>query len=391
MLKKIPTILLVDDFSVNLEVLKDILKRYHHLTAQNGEEAIALALAEPKPDLILLDVIMPGMDGYEVCAFLKSNSKTKDIPIIFLTGKNDAESVIKGFKIGAIDYITKPFNFMELKARVNTQLMIKLARDKNQMLLQKIEEINTKLTDSINYAKKIQNASMPKKEYLDALMPEYFVLLKPRDIVSGDFYWVGQVGKKLVVVAADCTGHGVPGAIMSMFGVAYLHEIVGVKGESSPAAILNELRRIIINSLQQDEDSEVKDGMDMSVITIDASNNSIEFSGAFNPLFLIRDHQLKVIPADRMPVSYGEIDRLFSNQIIPYQKGDCFYLFSDGFAAQFGGQHGKKLKQNGFQQMIIEYHLLPMKEQRKVFDDFFVQWKGANEQVDDVLLMGIRL
>ena len=391
MLKKNPVILLVDDFSVNLEVLKDILKRYHHLTAQNGDEAIALALSDPKPDLILLDVIMPGMDGYEVCAYLKSNPKTKDIPIIFLTGKNDAESVIKGFKTGAIDYITKPFNFMELKARVNTQLIIKMARDKNQELLQRIEEMNTKLTDSIEYAKKIQNASLPKKACLDAVMPEYFVLLKPRDIVSGDFYWVGQVEYKLVVVAADCTGHGVPGAIMSMFGVAYLHEIVGVKGETSPAAILNELRQIIINSLQQNEDSEVKDGMDMSVIAIDSSTNSIEFSGAFNPLFFIRDQQLKVVPADRMPVSYGEIDQSFSNHVIPYQKGDCFYLFSDGFAAQFGGQHDKKLKQNGFQQMILNHHLLPMEEQRKRFDDFFIEWKGGHEQVDDVLLMGIRL
>lgn len=386
-----PTILLVDDSPVNLEILTDSLSRYQLITADNGEEALEIAFSRNKPDLILLDVIMPGMDGYEVCHFLKTNELTRDIPIIFITGQNDPEHILKGFESGAIDYITKPFNIVELQARVKTQLSIKMARDQNQRLMRKIEAMNKKLTDSIEYAKKIQNASLPKPEYLARVMPEHFILLKPRDVVSGDFYWVGQVDTKLIVVAADCTGHGVPGAIMSMFGVAYLHEIVGKNGETKPASILNELRRIVIESLKQDEESEVKDGMDISIVTIDVPSQQIEYAGAFNAMLHIRNGELKIYQADHMPVSYGEIDRSFTNHVIAYKEGDCIYMFSDGFASQFGGPNDKKLMQKGFRQMILDNHHHPMSDQRQIFNDFFLKWKGLNDQIDDVLLMGIRL
>lgn len=391
MFESIPTVLLVDDSGVNIEILKEALSRYKLIWASNGLDAINLVLAEPKPDLILLDVIMPGIDGYEVCRQLKRNPLTRHIPIIFITGQNDPASIIKGFDLGAIDYITKPFNIPELMARVKTQLTIKMARDQNTRLIQKIEAINEKLTTSIGYAKKIQIASLPKPEYLDIVMPEHFILLKPRDVVSGDFYWIKKVNKKLVVVAADCTGHGVPGAIMSMFGVAYLHEIIGNKNETSPAKIIDELRRIVIESLQQNEESEVKDGMDISVITIDAPNGIIEYAGAFNPIYLIRNNELISFAADHMPVSIGEINQPFKNHKIAYHKSDCIYMFTDGFASQFGGINNKKLKTSGFRQLLIENHTLPMTVQKDVFNDFFDTWKGFQDQIDDVLLIGIRL
>ena len=386
-----PTILLVDDSRVNIDLLTKILTSYNLLTAYNGKDAIALAMASPKPDLILLDIIMPHTDGYEVCMTLKDEITTKDIPVIFITSQTNSDSIIKGFEVGAVDYITKPFKIFELLARVRTQLAIKMARDQNEELLKKIEDINKKLTDSIEYAQKIQNASLPKTDFLNNIIPDYFILLKPRDIVSGDFYWVQQTGTKLVVVAADCTGHGVPGAIMSMFGIAYLHQIVSVKGETSPAIILNQLRNVIIEALNQNEKSEVKDGMDMSVIAIDLSENTLEYAGAFNPIFIIRNNQMIIVPADNMPVSYGEIDRSFYNHVIPFLHGDCVYLFSDGFACQFGGNKNKKLKQGGFRQLLIDNHTLPMPQQKEVFNSFFEQWKGQNEQIDDVLLIGIQL
>ena len=176
------------------------------------------------------------------------------------------------------------------------------------------------------YAIRSYYASLPSSDYLERVLPEHFVMLRPRDIVSGDFYWVGQVDAKVILVAADCTGHGVPGAIMSMFGIAFLHEIIGIGGLTRPAEILNELRRIVIESLKQDENSEVKDGMDISIATIDAPEGKIEYAGAFNSMFLIRNSELNVIPADHMPVSYGEIHRSFTNHEIVYQPGDCFYL-----------------------------------------------------------------
>ncbi|MBS2098878.1 PP2C family protein-serine/threonine phosphatase [Carboxylicivirga linearis] len=386
-----PTILLVDDSQVNLEILKDSLSKYITISALNGDTAIELALSREKPDLILLDIIMPGMDGFEVCKILKSNEVTRDIPVIFITGQNDMDSIIKGFESGAVDFITKPFNILELKARVKTQVAIKMARDQNKRLIQKIGAINKKLTDSIEYAKKIQTASLPKKSELDRLLPEYFVMLKPRDIVSGDFYWVSEVRGKVIIVAADCTGHGVPGAIMSMFGVAYLHEIINDKGETEPAKILDRLREIVIQSLQQDEKSEIKDGMDISIVTIDKEKNELQFAGAFNPIILIRNDFLNIYPADHMPVAYGEVDRSFRNHTINYQNGDCLYMYSDGYASQFGGPNDKKLMQKGFRQLIMDHHNLPMDEQKIQFENFLTTWKGSTDQIDDILLIGIRL
>ncbi|TAJ13201.1 response regulator [Marinilabiliaceae bacterium JC017] len=386
-----PYILLVDDSPVNIDILKDSLSRYKCLSATNGQEALKLALSSTKPDLILLDVIMPGMDGYEVCRRLKREPTTQEVPIIFITGQNDPQSILKGFEAGAIDYITKPFNIPELKARVKTQITIKMARDQNQRLIHKIEAINKKLTDSIEYAKKIQAASLPKPEYLNQVMPEHFVFYKPRDIVSGDFFWVRELDSKLIIIAADCTGHGVPGAIMSMFGVAYLNEIVGKENVTKPSEILNQLRTSVIESLNQDEDSEVKDGMDISVVTLNMKNQQVEFAGAFNSMLHIRDNQLTVYPADHMPVSYGLKDRSFTNHIIPIQNNDCLYLFTDGFADQFGGEMGKKLMQKGFKHLILQNHHLPMQEQKRIYTSFFENWKGTQEQVDDVLLIGVRL
>ncbi|MCA1744303.1 MAG: response regulator [Bacteroidales bacterium] len=391
MLLQTPVLLLVDDSNINLEILREVLKRYQLLSAGNGEDALLLASSEPKPDLILLDVIMPGMDGFETCRKLKERSFSKNIPVIFITGQNDADQILKGFEVGAVDYITKPFNVPELKARVKTQLTIKMARDQNQRLMQKIESVNQQLTASIGYAQKIQNASLPKQAYLDRIMPEYFVLLKPRDIVSGDFYWVGEVDGRLVVVAADSTGHGVPGAIMSMFGVAYLNQIVGYQRVATPSLILDQLRRIVIESFQQTETSEVKDGMDISVLSIDRKQQSIEFAGAFNPLYIIRNNELTIVSADHMPVSIGEVDRPYHNHVFPYQKGDALYLFSDGYASQFGGPDDKKIKSIGFRQLILDHHHLPMDEQKAIYDQYFEAWKGSGDQVDDVLLIGIRL
>jgi CheY-like chemotaxis protein len=388
---KTPVLLLVDDSNVNLEILKEVLKRYHLLTASNGKEAIRLATSEPKPDLILLDVVMPGIDGFETCRVLKDHESSRNIPVIFITGQNESNNILKGFEVGAIDYITKPFNVPELKARVDTQLAIKMARDQNQRLIQKLVSVNKQLTDSIKYAQRIQKASLPKPRYLEHVLPEYFVLLKPRDIVSGDFYWVGGVDDRVVVVAADSTGHGVPGAIMSMFGVAYLNQIVGYQRLTTPSQILDRFRDIVIESFQQTETSEVKDGLDISILTIDRVKQHIEFSGAFNPLYIVRHNELTIVSADHMPVSIGEVARPCHNHVIPYLKGDALYLFTDGYASQFGGPDDKKIKSVGLRDLILGNHHLPMQEQSVVYEAYFEQWKGAADQVDDVLLMGMRL
>lgn len=370
--------------------MKEILSQYHIVTANKGVDAIELAQTDPVPDLILLDIMMPGIDGYEVCRRLKSNPNTKDIPVVFITAQTDADYILKGFETGAVDYIPKPFKIPELQARVKSQITIKQAKDQNERLRHRIEEMNKQLTDSINYAEKIQLAGLPKKEYLQKVMPEHFIMLKPRDIVSGDFYWAHKVGNKLVVVAVDCTGHGVPGAIMSVFGITFLRSIIEIGHEINPALILNQMRRHVIEALQQTEESEIKDGMDMSVITIDYGTYSMEYAGAFRPVYVVRDNELLVLNGDRMSVSFSENSKPFSLQMFPLQKNDCVYQCSDGFASQFGGKNNKKLKLTGLKKLLLRYAALPMDQQLDAFEQFFEEWKGDNDQIDDVLMIGMR-
>jgi CheY-like chemotaxis protein len=221
-------ILIVDDSVASIKVLKENLKEYDCLTANDGKTALEIATGQDEPDLILLDVIMENMDGFEVCSKLKSDFKTREIPVIFITAQKEPEYLVKGFEAGAVDFITKPFNIDELKIRVSTQLKFKKMKDDSARYLKSIEEIYDTVIDGMYYAQRIQNATLPHNQYLDSILDEYFVLYRPRDIVSGDFYMVNQINGKLLLVAADCTGHGVPGALMSMMSMAFIKEIINI-------------------------------------------------------------------------------------------------------------------------------------------------------------------
>ncbi len=246
------------------------------------------------------------------------------------------------------------------------------------------------ITDSIEYAKRIQTALLPSLELFSDRI-EHFVLYKPRDIVSGDFYWVNEIDQKQFIIAADCTGHGVPGAFMSMLGVSFLNEIISNKGIYHPDEILNELRAEIISALKQVEGgSDVKDGMDMTVCVIDYKNDTLEFAGANNPLYLISDGDLTLIKGDKMPVSVHEEMENFSLHKLKLQKGDTFYTFSDGYADQFGGPNMKKFLTKNFRNLILEIQDQSLLEQAKILDKTFEDWRDDLEQVDDVTVIGVR-
>lgn len=307
-------ILLVDDSRLSIEILKDILlKHYRLLIAENGLEALKLACGDPRPDLILMDVVMPGIDGFETCRRLKTMPECCDIPVIFLTSQTTGENIIQGFDAGAVDYIPKPFNIPELLVRVRNHLTLKFARDQNERLMEKVETINSKLTAGIRYARKIQSASLPDAALMKSLLPPHFVFLQPKEIVSGDFYWVGEVEDNVVVVVADSTGHGVPGAFMSMFGMAQINQIVAVQKICTPSVILDTLRKEVIKAFKQTEASEIKDGMDISVISLNRESRTIQFAGAFNPLYMVRGGVLEAIPADSMPISIGLRYKSYTN------------------------------------------------------------------------------
>jgi serine phosphatase RsbU (regulator of sigma subunit) len=246
------------------------------------------------------------------------------------------------------------------------------------------------ITDSIMYAKRIQTALIPSLELFSDKL-EHFVLYKPLAIVSGDFYWVSSNGSMQVIISADCTGHGVPGAFMSMLGVTMLNEIVNGKHIIMPDQIIEHLRQGIIKSLKQvaEEDS-VKDGMDISVCVIDFDNNLLWFSGANNPLYLIRGGELIHYRADKMPVAIHYRMDPFTLHKIELQKGDTFYIFSDGYSDQFGGPKQKKFMSMKLKETLVGMAGEPMLRQGEHLNEIFEDWRGENPQVDDVILIGVR-
>jgi len=256
---------------------------------------------------------------------------------------------------------------------------------------QKIEEQKKSITDSIQYASRIQNAVLPNHKILDNHFDDHFIYFKPRDIVSGDFYWMTEVDNKLVLVASDCTGHGVPGAFMSMLGISFLNEIVNKQNCQKASFILNKLRDQIISALSQ-SGNKASDGMDVALLVFDKNKMVINYSGAYNPLFIIRDNELLVTKADRMPIgSYINEDIPFTDHFIDVKKGDQIYIFSDGYADQFGEKTNMKFSSKSLKQLLLDINGLSAEEQNEKIDANFIQWKGSQKQIDDVLLIGVKI
>jgi tetratricopeptide (TPR) repeat protein len=270
-------------------------------------------------------------------------------------------------------------------------------RQKEEINLQKIlvEEKNKEVTDSINYAKRIQEALLKEEEHITKHLPDHFVLFKPKDIVSGDFYWSVEKHGYWYLCVADCTGHGVPGAFMSMLGIAYLNEIHAAEGILSPGEILNSLREKIVKELKQKgESGESQDGMDISMIRLNLKNNEMQWAGANNPLWISRveDGQqvMITVEANKEPIGYTINPGPFKNHPIEILPNDMIYLFSDGYADQFGGPKGKKFKSRHLQEQLLWMCNEPVDKQKELLDRIFEDWRGNIEQLDDVCMIGIR-
>ena len=249
---------------------------------------------------------------------------------------------------------------------------------------------NKEITDSIQYARHIQQAVLPGKLTLEKALPNHFILFRPRDIVSGDFYWVEQKHDRIIVCAADCTGHGVPGAFMSLLGLTFLNEIVNKDEILKASEILNRLRTYIINAMSH-KDSQARDGMDVSMVVIDKELNMMEYAGAYNPLVIIRKGELIEYKADKMPIGrhVGE-EGSFTNHKVLLQDQDMVYLFSDGFPDQFGGEKGSKYKVRPFKRLLQRISPEATDKQEEILEHELKSWMGKTEQLDDILVMGIR-
>lgn len=248
------------------------------------------------------------------------------------------------------------------------------------------------MAESLKYASYIQQALLPAKDYLDKWLPNHFLFYRPRDIVSGDFYFLRQRNDSLFVAIADCTGHGVPGAFMSILGINFLNEIIYRGNISNASSVLNQLREHIMKALSQTgDDREQKDGIDIALVKINLTTFELDFSGAFNPLYLVRDGKLLEFPADKMPVGVSaDEEKAFTNQRIALQPGDQLYLFTDGFIDQFGGSEGKKFKYAPFRNLILECSKLSAVQQHQLLNHTFDAWKGNLGQLDDVSVLGFQ-
>ena len=277
------------------------------------------------------------------------------------------------------------FNRYKLKQKANRLLEIQNAE---------ISQQKKEITDSINYAKRIQQSILPPDEHWKDLLPNSFIFYRPKDIVSGDFYWIEKNQNHVCFAAVDCTGHGVPGALMSVIGFNLLTQAVNEAKLTQPSEILKHLDAGVTKTLRQSEDGKgVKDGMDLSLCCLNKDTNELQFAGAFNSLYYVRNGELFEIKADKFPIGVnldGVVDE-FTNHAIQLQKNDCVFLFSDGYADQFGGPKGKKFKYKQLKSLLLNISEKSIAEQKQIIEYAFDSWKNDLEQVDDVLIIGVKI
>ena len=295
--------------------------------------------------------------------------------------------VLTGFVILMLLFLIARFRVQQL-SRKNLILEEKVRERTAEIEAQKEE-----ITSSIEYASRIQMAMLPMDEHFKTHFSDYFIIFKPRDIVSGDFYWIGETAKNLFFTVADCTGHGVPGAFMSTLGISTLNEIITNNDDLHANTILNLLREKIKTSLHQTgKEGEAADGMDLAFCVMNKKKKTLQYSGAYNPLFIFQGKELKEFKADRMPIGiyYGE-KKSFTNYEISLKEGDTLYIFSDGLSDQFGGPNGSKYKISNFKKLLTKIHNKQMSDQRSIILKEFEKWKGCEEQVDDITMIGLRI
>ncbi len=470
MIKKQSNVFIVDDNKIFALALKAYIENafensfFSIYLFETGEKCLEKMMLL-KPELVILDFHLNSVspnaaDGLMVLDNIKLINR--ETTVIMLTSDHNIDTVLASFHHGAVDYIVKTENqFNKIHHSItniftNKELNLKKEeKDKRDLALiiankergvrivekekyatallhaniQKetiekskflVEEKNRDITDSINYAKRIQQAKLPRKKDIDASLPLSFILFKPKDIVSGDFYWFkslpltpsegeensspsadGRLGGAVVLIAAaDCTGHGVPGALMSMIGSEKLDEAVHLSTDTSK--ILNHLNSRVKKSLHQsDSEDSTRDGMDIALCSIEfpsllETNRviNLKYAGANRPIWIIRKGQSIIEEIKGTKKSIGGFtadNQHFDSHELKLQQGDTFYLSSDGFADQFGGSKGKKIMTKNFKEILLSIQDKTMKEQKKHLDNFVENWRSEAEQVDDILVIGVRV
>lgn len=281
--------------------------------------------------------------------------------------------------------------YKEIQSRLELEKSKELIEEKHEEVVRQKQEI----TDSINYARSIQRSLIPSQEVFNNYFKDSFVFFQPKDIVSGDFYWVYEKDGLIFYATGDCTGHGVPGGFMTMLGISYLDDIIEVKQEKDPGQILNLMRDKIISTLKQNGNfGENKDGMDITVCCIDQINKELKYASANNPLYIISTKgqvkELNIYKSDKQPCGFYHDYKPFNTSVVKLNEGDCIYTFSDGYPDQFGGINGKKFMHKQFKEILTKNAQLPFAKQKTALSNTINSWKGTLEQVDDILVIGVK-
>ncbi|MEZ4924261.1 MAG: GAF domain-containing protein [Crocinitomicaceae bacterium] len=332
------------------------------------------------------------VQGKDTCSIIYLPLKAKGKIIGVITVQSYEAGVYSEYHLNVLRNLASTIGTAIDNAMLYENLEEKVKERTQELSQQKeiIEEKNKHITDSIRYAKRIQDATLPSINLVRSMLPDSFVLFKPKDIVSGDFYWVETVDDIVLFAVVDCTGHGVPGAFLSLIGHNSLNQIVNELQIYKPSDILFELDKIVFNTLQNNlEETKIKDGMDMSICSLNLKTRELEFAGAYNPLYLVRDNELTEVKGDKIAIGSGQMNQRYTNTEIQLQEGDRIYLFSDGYADQFGGPRGKKFKYSQFKELLVQIHQKPMEQQHKLLDHSIDAWQGDLEQIDDVCIIGV--
>ncbi|NPA68347.1 MAG: SpoIIE family protein phosphatase, partial [Chlorobi bacterium] len=281
------------------------------------------------------------------------------------------DNKIKGV-IGIVNDVTKQIE-NEQKMKLQTEILQNAHKD---------------ITDSISYAKTIQQALLPNKNIIDKYFDDYFVFYKPKEAVSGDFYYLSEKDEYIIFAVADCTGHGVPGGFLTMLGITYLNDIIKRNETDNVGKVLDILNKRIKSAFKYKSDN--TNGLDIALCAINRNTNVLQYAGAYNPLWIIRDNNLLEYRATRKTIGVYFNEANFNTNIIQLYDNDLIYLFSDGYRDQIGGKENKKFLVKRFRKLLLDNHKLPMKEQEEVFNKTLKNWKGNNEQIDDITIMGIK-
>lgn len=401
-------VLIVDDDLTNLKIIEAILHNETINKTLNTGINIIKETIEFKPDVIILDIMMPDKDGYECLKELTLHDLTSDIPIIMLSAKIEHEDVKKSLNNGAFEYVKKPVDSAELLSKLRAAIKI---HEKNKEIKEYKSYAN--VHESLLHARRIQNSFLPDKEQRRKLFPTLEILFLPKEIVSGDFYWMNEIDDKKMLFLGDCTGHGVPASMISIMGFTLLNKNINYKKETDPSKILSFLTKEINNILNSKDSFTMYDGMDAGLIVFEKNNNNLFFAGARMDLFIVSKRknilhngknlhpiqsdnniQLFKISSDVFSIGKESIGNIFNKHHIKIEKGDRIFLWTDGVYEQLGSNENYKIKKYSkrkFFDFFIKIQNLSINKQKTLIAKEIEEWKGDIDQLDDITFMGLEI